>query len=446
MKFDADSTLSQHIGHLEEAIALNPMARNALSDLTMQVGPASNNRYQVPLGAMYPAHVGDSAWIGKLNCPDDLREAMKSNPNAAGLRYVQDGATHKFDLNWSKRGAADADWIAPQTLSPWNVSWFQKIFKEPLAWSSVRKLVSIWPGDNPWASVMNLVLGGFSGFARLAGTGTLGNQNNDQVNVKNGLMSTQVINMSVGYQLTIEERENEQRGNPLAGQMTALKPTYANWALEMLTNAIMYWGNAGTDTLGIFTAVTPTAYSGTTLSAIAAGASTTKGSLMYQALAGLVRDYLSGLKNQVDNVKVAVSTIAYNLLSSTPYSDAYNPTSPTAIFNENFTAGLTKDGRTPFVEIFPDPLLDPHSSSSIINPWNANTYDYMVISSPTIKSGLNDEELDPLVMFGAPLMDYVFPTVPGAYITEYKHLRRIAGMYVPLTSALKVYTGFGIAS
>ena len=106
----------------------------------------------------------------------------------------------------------------------------------------------------------------------------------------------------------------------------------------MLTDVLIYWGNASTGTDGLFTVSTPTAWSsvGSSLTAINAGASTSKGSDMYALLASAISDFLTTNLNKFTEVDIGMSPLAYNILSKQEYSAVYNPKSPLAIFMENF--------------------------------------------------------------------------------------------------------------
>jgi hypothetical protein len=207
----------------------------------------------------------------------------------------------------------------------------------------------------------------------------------------------------------------------------------------MLTDVLIYWGNSATGTDGLFTVVAPTAWSGygSSMTVIHAGSSASKGSDMYAAFASAMSDFLTTNLNKFDTVKVGMSPLAYNIMCKEAYSSVYNPKSPLAIFFKNFEAGEKKDGATPTFEIFPDALL---SASTV---FNSLATDYMVITAPSIGGGPSDEK-QPIVTLGAPLMDFVYPVVPGQYNTQYKQLRRTAGVFAPYTNAIKVFTGFGV--
>ena len=79
-------------------------------------------------------------------------------------------------------------------------------------------------------------------------------------------------------------------------------------------------------------------------------------------------------------------------------------------------------------------------AKSVFNPTDA---DYMVITSPSVGAGPDDTKQD-LVLFGNPLDQYVFPAVPGMYNTQFKTMSRVAGIFAPVPTAVKVYQGFGV--
>ena len=148
--------------------------------------------------------------------------------------------------------------------------------------------------------------------------------------------------------------------------------------------------------------------------------------------------------NKPTHIKIAVSPYAYNLLGSMPYSNTYNPASALQTLVDNFIAGANPEDKTPKIEIIVEPLL----SATVLgttNYWNSNTYDYMAIIAPEIPGGIPDEA-QPTVIAGIPLQRYMFPTVPGTYQTQYKILSRFAGLYVPYTPVVAVYSGFGVQS
>ena len=123
-------------------------------------------------------------------------------------------------------------------------------------------------------------------------------------------------------------------------------------------------------------------------------------------------------------------------MSSIPYSDVYNAKNVLAIFNENYIAGETKEGKIPRVEFYADPLLDASTD------YNQNAYDFMVITAPEIGLGPEDTRKN-VILQGMPLKEFVYPVVPGQINTQHRMLRRYAGIYAPVTESVKVISGFG---
>jgi hypothetical protein len=448
MELNVHESCKGAVNKVMERLRANPIADKALADCVLNIGPSTDSRFGVSPEALFrPAYVGDSAHIGAKKSTAEIDALSQTDAKAVGMSFQWNGVTKKYDVVFSKTPyaadgyAADAvDLIAAQTITPWSVNWFSQIFKQPLAWSKARNFVQVENGNDPWAEVMSLPLATFSGFAALNNAGSVSNSRTQDVEIQTGMMSRMIINMDVTYKITVEELNRLQSSSaPWAGQMISQKQEYANWVLEMLTDVLIYWGNAATGTDGLFTVVSPTAWSGvgSSMSVIAAGASASKGSDMYAMLAGAVADFLTTNLNKLTEVDIGMSPLAYNILSKQAYSAVYNPKSPLAIFMENFAAGETKDGSKPTINIFPDALL---SASTV---FNALATDYMVITSPRIGGGPNDEP-QPIIRFGAPLMDFVYPVIPGQYHTQYKQLRRAAGIFAPYTPAIKVYTGFGV--
>lgn len=450
MELNVHDSCKGVVSRVMDRLNANPSAAKALEDCVLNVGPANNARFGCSTDALYhPEFVGDSAHIGQRRSTAEIDALAKMNAKAVSMQFVFNPATKKYDVVCGKNPAYAADGsyvgdavdlIAAQTLTPWSVNWFTNIFKQPLAWSKARELVDIEQGNDPWAEVMSMPLATFSGFAALNSAGSVSNNRTQDVEIQTGMMSRTIINMDVTYKITVEELNRLQSSSaPWAGQMLSLKQEYANWVLEMLTDVLIYWGNSATGTDGLFTVSSPTAWSGvgSSLSAIAAGASTSKGSDMYALLGGVLSDYMSANLNKLTEIDIAMSPLAYNILSKQAYSSVYEAKSAMTVFQENFGGGEGKDTGKPTIKIHPDALLSASTT------FNSLATDYLVISSPRIGGGPDDTP-QPLIRFGAPLMDFVYPTIPGQYHNQHKQLRRVAGIFAPYTTALRVYTGFGV--
>lgn len=419
----------------EKFIGENPALANATRGIDLSVGPATDPMFQTPAHAQDAIFVGDSARIIGAEKTAEIEALFKVDPNKVSCKPVYDSAMQAWKYKFDKLITDSVSPIVGQSFSPWNVSFFQRVFREPLLYSHAREFVRIEQGNNPWAEVMTLILEQYAGFAVSSGTGSAQNTMVNDVNVQNGMMTGNVINISASYALTLEEQERDKRGgNPFAGQGMASKQKYTNYVINMLTDYLTYYGNG--DIQGLFNVNPVINYSGSSLAEIAAGASATKGSDAYAALYKILNDFLTAGDNKFEEICVGMSPEAYNNLTSLPYSSNYNPTAAHKIFVDNYLAGKGKDGKTPTVKFFSDPLL---KAGSIFNP---SSSDYMVITAPEVKAGPS-EESQPLVLFGAPMMDLVFPVIPGQYNTQYKTMRRVAGVFAPVPQAIRVYQGFG---
>ena len=424
----------------------NASARSALAGCTMTIGPAGHPDYSPDGdGVMTPSYVGDSSHVGQAWTTPELDAIYKAHPEKITAQFNYNRNTKKFDMKFGKvvndsvNDSLNGPLVAAHGFSPSAVSWFPTIFKRPLIWSRAKEFVSIQGGSDPWAEVMSMQLADFSGMAALPTAGNVDNQQTGDVSSVSSMMSTPIINLTVSYKLTIEEMQRAQSSSasPFAGQLIAMKQKYATWAMDIITDYMILYGHAPTGTIGLLTVNGVTAWATDSLTTIAASASTTKGADAVIPFMKAIASFMTASYNMFNKVRIGVSPLANNLLASMPYSSTYNPNAALKILYENFLAGEGKDGVIPDIEIVVDPLL---SASTL---FNTNATDYLVISAPEIVGG-PDETPEPLLIFGAPLMDFVYPVTPGSYNTSCKSLRRVAGIFAPYTAAVKVYSGFGV--
>lgn len=423
----------------------NGKANALMKDATLQIGRASDSHYGVSASAISsPLYVGDSAVIGNsVGLTPELEALYKKNAYGVDIKPRFNMRTGKYDMVFSKSGIKSytgdsGELISAQAISPWNASFFPQIFKQPLLYSKARELVKRYGGTNPWAEVQNLQLASYSGWGLIDESGTVGANLKQNVNVQSGLMTSAIINIKVFYNFTIEEMERakSEGGSPFASALMTEKQRYAQYVIDMITDYLTYYGNEETNTLGLFDINGETTWSGSTLSEIAEDSgNTAKGYTMYRALAKVITDFMDASQNKFNIVRVAMSPKAYNLLTSVPYSDNYEAKSALAIFEENFNAGVTKNGAKPKVEFFADPLL------SASTDFNASAEDKLVITAPEIDTGV-EEETEDLLMLGVPLENFTYPVYPNSYDQQHAVLRRFAGVFAPISKAVKVYSGF----
>jgi hypothetical protein len=431
----------------ERVIDRDRALSQALRGMEIHMGLSSDPRFGTPAHAQDAMFVADKKRILGSVCDSATEALLKSDADKVVV-FPQYNAERKgWNIVFKQKGAYDAapDIIAGQLFSPWNISFFTRIFREPLSYSNIGELLRRESGDNPWAEIFTLLYEQYVGYAMLNETGSMQNQHTNDVNVINGIMSAPVINLSVTYTLTIEEikRDEMRGGNPFSGQGIIAKHKYSEYTLNMLNNYVDAYGNTETDTGGLLSVSPVRAYAGKSVKAIFKGSngssSTTRGSDIYRILAQEVNDFLSEADNKYNTVKIAVCPEVHNYLNSAPYSDIHSPQSAAKTFAENYLAGKGPGGSTPVIEFVSEPLFKPKSI------FNEDEEDYCVICAPEIGGGPDDER-QPLILSGVPLRDFIFPAIPGMYNTQYKTIRRIAGVFAPVPKAVRVYKGFGIQS
>ena len=445
MKLDCSREFKK-VGKLaSKLVEANGKMNDVLRDATLQIGLASDSHFGVQASAINnPLFVGDSAMIGEsVGLTPELEALYKKNAYGIDIKPKFNMRTGKYDMVFTKSGIANyvgdaGELIAAQAISPWNASFFPEIFRQPLLYSHARDLVKRAAGTNPWGEVQNLQVANYSGFALTSGAGTVASNLKQNVNVQAGLMSAPIINIKVFYNFTVEEMERAKgNGSPFAGAMMTEKQRYAQYVIDIVTDYLTYFGNSPTGTIGLFDVNGFTTWDGESLSQINLGTSLNKGYSMYSNLAKTITDFMNSSQNMFDVIKVALSPLAYNLLTSVPYSDSYESKSALTIFEENFIAGATESGSKPRVTFYADPML------SATSEFNVDTSDVMVISAPEMGDGENNDKQD-LVLNGVPLENFTYPVYPNSYDQQHCVLRRYAGVFAPVGQAVKVYKGFGV--
>ena len=436
----------KRLGKLAEKMVRSVGNSDLLRDATLQIGRANDPHYGIPASAVSnPIYVGDAAAVGNaVGLTPELDELYKKNAMAVNIKPRFNMRTGKYDMVFTKSGIKtytgdSGELIAAQAISPWNASYFPSLFKQPLLYSHARDLVKRLGGTNPWGEVQNLQLAAYSGWGLIDQAGTVASNLKQNVNVQGGIMSSAIINIKVFYNFTVEEMERAkgEGSSPFAGTLMAEKQQYAQSVIDMITDYLTYYGNEETNTLGLFDVNGETSWAGQTLEEIAADDSNTnKGYTMYKQLSKAITDFMDASQNKFDIVRVAMSPKAFNLLTSVPYSNTYEPKSALTIFEENFNAGMTKNGSKPKVEFYSDPFLAANTE------FNTSLSDKLVITAPEIGAGPNDEKQD-LLLLGVPLENFTYPVYPNAYDQQHAVLRRFAGVFAPVGLAVKVYTGFG---
>lgn len=441
----------------KDALMADAQAATKSMELEMTLSEGQGSWFPADAGASQPLYVADSLFGQNVYRGEDVRtlvgmagdaksaQESKSIMSKLSVSKKFNRETGKYDFVWGRAsdalvGDAAPDLIGAQLASPGSIGYFTDIFLKPLIWSNAMKNVEVYTGTNPWAEMMTLVTGDFSGFAALLAAGALSNNLSNDVEFQAGLMTQAVINASVTYRISIEELERSRNPNstyPFNGQPITYKQQYANFVLDLMRDYVIYNGIPAAGITGLFTVNGLTAWPGLSLTTIAAGVSANKGHDMYIGLAVQVANFLSASYNMFSRVRIGMSPAALNQFTTYNYSDTYNPDTALVIMVKNFLAGQGKAGTTPDIEIYSDPLL---AAGTLFNP--AAT-DILTITAPEIVGG-PDNQNQALIRFGMPLPKFMYPVIPGMQGTPYKTLSRFGGVFAPYTPAVKTFSGFGV--
>lgn len=427
-------------GLVDEFVSRDAGLAKAMSGCELSIGDSRDPNFGVPAHAMSdPIFVGDEQLIGQTLRTAAGDAMFKADQSKVQVRPVYNFETKKYDLKMCIAGDDGFDPIAGQLFSPQNIAYLSKVWKEPLGYSRAKEMVRTeHAGNNPFAEIFTLFLEEYAGWGVIGQTGSLQNNMANDVNVRNGMLSAPIINVMGTYSITLEEKARRQFG-PIGTSPIARKQAYLNYVMDMIDSIMIYYGNAETNTTGLFD-INPVVEwdNGKSMKQIFNSAtSTTRGSDAFRLIAGKINDFLTAADNKFDHIKIAVSPEAYNYLTSMPYSDVYDATVAMKTFAQSYLAGKGPNGSTPTIEWVADPLL---KANSIFNP---NSFDYMVISAPEVGGGPENEK-QPTNFYATALKKFVFPVIPGMYNEQYKTLRRVAGIIAPIPQAVKVYSGFGI--
>lgn len=417
----------------------------ALGDSELAVGFDTDSQFGVPSHAAESAlFMGDEWALGDKNINAATEAMLKLDPNKVQIKPKYNVRTGKFDMDFRMAGDAEFDALAGQALSPWNIAYLSKVWKEPLAYSNAQKLVKkLSAGNNPFAEFFTLFLEQYAGWGVIGQTGSLQNTTTNDVNVTNGMASFPIINIMGTYSVTLREKKQQGWG-PFAQSPVARKQSYLNYVMNMIECILILYGNPETNTPGLLN-VNPikTWTTGNSLKDIYKSSSIqTRGSTAYRLLADRINDFMTRADNKFSKIQIGLSPEAYNYLQSMPYSDVYSPEAAMKTFMENYGGGKGPGHEVPSIEFVVEPLLKA-STNENPNPLNPNNFDYMTITSPEIGGGPNNES-QATNFFATVLDKFVFPVIPGMYNDQYKTLRRVAGLIAPVPTAVEVYAGFGV--
>ena len=341
-------------------------------------------------------------------------------------------------------GATRDSLLASTSIPYWNIGWMHKIFKQPFATSFAKNLVSIEGFGNPWCDAVAVFKESFEGFGRISNTarGTVEQNNSNPVTNETGQIMTDIINLAVDYESSIEEnmRASGQPGNFLTPAVMGDRERYANMVLERMHDALILFGNAETNTQGLLDVATGgvVAYTGTPFDDIVEDdTEATKGSKIVEALNNIIHEFLRENLYMPRELRINVSSYVMKALTATTYSQGYNPDSPMQVIKGRFDAASAVGGGMQSCSwtMVADPMLEPNT------PFNNEDHDLFVITVPSVSSALEDQH--GLVISPEVLKQFVVPPLyqrGGLLYTMYK---RVGGIIAPVENTVRVYSGVG---
>jgi hypothetical protein len=426
-------------------------------NVQFQMGPASDSEFGTDSHApSNPIFVGDSAHIWGKEIDPMTESMLKTHPERVDVKFVpvsdekgNSGYKARFTtIPAAMMGTTDAKKIANdavngmisgQFFSPWNVSYFTEILRQPLSFSNFNKVIPKESGTNPWAEIFTMYLEEYAGWAQIGGR--LADKSTNDVNVVNGIMSAPIINLSATYSNTLEEQKRaEVRGNPFGRQSMNQKVSYRKYALDFLSDTIGYYGVPELNIDGILTVNPIKIWSGDSIKAIyqnAPATSTTRGSQIYRMLSDLLIQFLTRADFKFDHIRIVCSPEAYGYLLAAPYSDTYDAQAVMTTFTKNFNQKEMPEGKKVTIDWVEEPMLKASCD------FNADPQDYFCFIASTVGTGPNNEK-QKILKYAEPLAEFVYPVIPGMYNQQHKMMKRVAGLFAPVPQAIEVYKGLGV--
>jgi hypothetical protein len=332
----------------------------------------------------------------------------------------------------------------------WNVTYLNKVFKQPFLEGYAKRLVSTVGVPNIWADALSIWTMTFEGFARLANVAKTSVEFNINETVKNKThqILSELVNLVVEYETSPQEAlYGGLQGNPLTSVAIGERERYARLMLEQLHNALIYFGDPGSGFDGLAQLAPEIAWPDAPLEYIWADpANTTKGADAVEALNELLGDMLESVNYLPVSVRINVSPTAYKVLKWTMQSKVYNPKNPLTVLSDAFNSSEKIVGTMPTTagdkiqqsyELLPDPMLAPGT------PWNPGDTDLMFITFPAIQSSLDGAQ--DLIMAPVAIENYILPNVwPGRDGLLRTMLKRVGSLIAPVEDTVKIIRGFGV--
>lgn len=388
---------------------------------------------------------------------DEAKAAVYANIDLIGYR---DPKTHEMVATPVIKGVNDADIINMQ-VPFWNISYLNRIFKQPMLKGYARHLVTEIGVPNIWADAVSIWTQSFEGMARIANVAkTTGQHNiNEAAKTRTHQILSEFVNLVMDYETSpADQIYGGLSGNPLTNAAIGENEKYSRLMMEQLHNALIYFGDGAAGFDGLAQLTNEIQWSEAPFEYIYEDATNqTKGADMLEKLNYLIGGWLEELNFLPTKVRICCSPAMYKCLKWSLTSKVYNQNSPLKFINEAFdTNGQKFMSTTPvekmdnfqrIYEFCADPMLAATDiSKGIINPWNNNDTDLMYVTFPEFHSDMEDGGLTDVVMAPVAFENMVLPYFYGNSRDGQGRtmIKRIGSILCPVEGAVKIIRGIGV--
>ena len=357
------------------------------------------------------------------------------------------------------KGVNDSD-IVNMQVPFWNITYLNKIFKQPMLTGYAKHLVTEVGVPNIWADAVSIWTQSFEGMARIANVAKTTGQHN--INEASKTRTHQIISEFVNMVADFETSPTDQMygglsGNPLTNAAIGENEKYTRLMLEQLHNGLLYFGDTGSGFEGLAQLTNEIQWDEAPFEYIYEDATNqTKGADMLEKLNYLIGGWLEELNFLPTKVRICCSPTMYKCLKWSLTSKVYNQSSPLKFIGEAFdTSGNKFMTTTPvknmdniqrIYEFCSDPMLAAtDEDKGIINPFNKDDTDLMYVTFPEFHSDLEGTGLVDVVMAPVAFDNMVLPYFYGNSRDGQGRtmIKRIGSVLCPVEGAIKIIRGIG---
>ncbi len=357
------------------------------------------------------------------------------------------------------KGVNDADILSAQ-VPFWNITYLNKVYKQPMLQGYAKHLITEIGVPNPWADAVAISTLTYEGAARKANVAKTLMQHN--INEATKVRTHQIISEFINIVADFESSPTDQiygglSGNFLTGQAIGENEKYTRFMLEQLHNALIYFGDADSNFEGLQQLAATLIWPDAPFEYIYNDAANeAKGADMLELLNRLIGDMLRQVNFLATKVRICCSPTLYLCMKFALTSKLYNQTSPLKILNDNLSFGHGNkfmvttpiagiDGIQGMYEFCSDPMLEA-STASRPNPFNPEDTDLMYITFPEFRSDMADTGLTDVIMAPVAISNMVLPYFYGNSRDGLGRtmMKRIGSLLCPVSDAAMIIRGIGV--